>query len=528
MSPKDILYNEVIAKDERLKNIKLNTKTNKIELDGENFLGIFYTDILEKARQEWSDTKFTNTLVKQVVELWAREHSYRPEEPEYEDWYKQLELNEKGLPVKTLNNLITFFSTYPEYVGKFTYNEFTQTENYENKTIQEYMLVEFRSVAEKQLGYDLAEKTTAAVVNVCHKNTFNPFKEVVETLTWDGVERAETLFIKFIGAEDTVLNRIMTKKWLYAMIKRLYEPGCDFDNMLITYDSTQGTGKTKLVKRLVECLGVEYGYDTTITYDNLNKDNIDKLNKTWVVAIDELTNFLKVEPEKAKQFICANNDTARLSYARRSELYQRHCVFYGSTNVELFLKDYSGDYERRYWIMDCNGEPHSSEWWKENLPDEYLQQVIAEMYYFYQTNRNFDYKTLTLEETEMLKEVQKRHKTINNEDILLDELDNLLNRQLYEKNTFNSYSEFIAVVFRGKTPEMAALENNVPEFITFEQSKWVYLDKIPVAYIKKWAKDELKRDISSTQYVSALMNMLGWKYTKFRIDGRPINGYKKD
>lgn len=526
MNAKDFLYNEIIAKDERLKTIKLNTKTNKIEMEGYPFLGITYTEIYDLATEKFPDTKFTKTLVKDVVAKWAYDHKYKPSEPELADWYKQIDRNEKGVPEKTLNNLINFFKYYPEYVDKFTYNEFTQYANYENQMLEEHMITEFRKVVEKQLGFEAKEKVTAAVEYNCFQNSFNPFKDAIENLVWDGEERAETLFIKFIGAEDTPLNRIMTKKWLFAMIKRLYEPGCDFDNMLIVYDSTQGTGKTKIVKRLVECLGVGYGYDTTITYDNLNKDNIDKLNKTWVVAIDELTNFLKVEPEKAKQFICANSDTARLSYDRRSKLFQRHCVFYGSTNVELFLKDYSSDYERRYWIMDCNGQPHSSDWWEENLPDEYLQQVIAEMYYLYTHNEaGFDYKTLTIEETEALKEVQKRHKTINNDDILIESLDDMLNYKYYEANTFNSYSDFCSKIFRGRTED--ELKISVPDFIAFEQEEWVMLDKIPVTYIKQWVKDQLKRDVNSTQYLSAVMNIIGWKYKKVRINGKVINSYIK-
>ena len=53
------------------------------------------------------------------------------------------------------------------------------------------------------------------------------------------------------------------------------------------------------------------------------------------------------------------------------------------------------------------------------------------MYYIYTHNEEgFDYKTLTIEETEALKEVQKRHKTINNDDILIAELLKLKTKEI--------------------------------------------------------------------------------------------------
>ena len=134
MNAKDFLYNEIIAKDEHLKTIKLNTKTNKIEMEGYPFLGITYTEIYDLATEKFPDTKFTKTLVKDVVAKWAYDHKYKPSEPELADWYKQIDRNEKGVPEKTLNNLIKFFKYYPEYVDKFTYNGLPGAKTYRTIT----------------------------------------------------------------------------------------------------------------------------------------------------------------------------------------------------------------------------------------------------------------------------------------------------------------------------------------------------------------------------------------------------------
>ena len=75
MTAKETIY-KIINDDENLKTIRLNTKTNKIELNGENILSIDYDDILEVCKTDSPDTKFTKQIVKEIVFKYAREHKY--------------------------------------------------------------------------------------------------------------------------------------------------------------------------------------------------------------------------------------------------------------------------------------------------------------------------------------------------------------------------------------------------------------------------------------------------------------------
>lgn len=44
-----------------------------------------------------------------------------------------------------------------------------------------------------------------------YHNKFHPIKSMIESKSWDGIERIETLFIDYLGAEDNHYNREVTK-----------------------------------------------------------------------------------------------------------------------------------------------------------------------------------------------------------------------------------------------------------------------------------------------------------------------------
>lgn len=524
MKTEEIIY-RYISEDDTLKNIVYNCNTKKIELNGEKILSYIYDDILYNIKQEWPDVKILKRDITKIVEKYAHDHKIeKKKEENIPDTSTIYKLNKKGIPIRNLYNAIVFFENNPKYKGKFSYNEFTCYEEFNNDLIRDYHIPAMRLDLENELYYNSRDIVEAAIQYLTHKSSYNPFKKSLENIVWDGEERAETLFIDKIGVYDTKLNRILTKKWLYAMIKRLYEPGCNFDNMLIVYDAKQGTGKSKIIQRLVECLGMNYGYDTSITCDNKDKDNIDKLNKTWVVGIDEMNDFLKKTPEQTKQFLAQTSDTARLSYARRSELYKRHCVFYGSSNIEYFLKDYTSNFERRYWIMDAEGEVHDSKWWKENLSDEYLQQVLAEMKYFYDANPDFNYSTLEIDEMKDLEEVQYNHKTLNNDVVLKFDIEKILNK-MYTKNIFKDYDEFekealdTTICMNDKsTNEFFGISDNDDNFNG-------YIERIPVKWLKIFIEKHLGRNIS-TQYITSLLKN-EWKYKACKYPEKAINCYQR-
>lgn len=495
-------------------NLGINTENGRLVNDGKKVLDFVYTDLVEKFKEKFGGT-ITKTQVKEEVQRYAAEHPWTSEEKKkkqkkFESWSSELDFDENDMPKKTLKNTIEFFSKNPKYKNCFTFNEFTQFENYNGEPIEDWMIGEFRLECEKVMGYNTKDLVEAAVIKVCHDNSFHPFKDAIKKLKWDGTERLDTFFIKYLGGEDTELNRSMTRKFFYAMMKRLFEPGCDFDNMLIIADPTQGTGKTKLLMRIPSALGIPYGCDATISCDLKDKDNVDKLNRCWIAIIDELSNFLKRDPETTKQFLSQSMDVARLSYARRSQMFYRHNVFFATTNLDYFLKDYASEFERRYWIIDAHGTPHDAQWWKDNLPDDEVRQLVAEAYKFYKENPDYEYTSLSLAEQDELRKVQRGHKTLCNDDVLQDQILRAINLTMKETQ-FSNAREFINAIhcaenrvdtFDPRTDEFLGLAGDEVEMIGTEYTQ---METIPSSWLREWIKTDLKRDVSAG-YLAQLLS----------------------
>lgn len=521
MKTKNYLIREVIEGDKVFKTIKYNKATDKVEMNGMIMHPCDYDDIQGECEGKFSDTKFKKIDVKNEVMRYAKEHAYVPKKKEvdkdqFADWYKTLKLNDDGKPNDKFkfHNLVAFFSNYPKYMkdGKniFAYNEFTRCINVDGKDYEDLMLPGFKMDAEGELGLQSNQNIYDAVTQAALGQTFNPFKEALENVMWDGKERMDTFFIDFVGVHDTQLNRTMTRKWFYALMKRLYEPGCDFDNMLVVFDEKQGTGKSKVIQRLINSLGLTYGYSWDIDIKADSKETVAQLNHMWVQVIDELSKFIKKDPDEAKQFFSISQDVARLAYGRTVQTYPRHCVFYGCTNIQLFLKDYSTTgVERRYWVMDADGVVRADPAeWDRVLPYDYCRQVLAEAKYLYDTDKDFNYKTLSKEENEELAKIQDKHKTYREDTGLIYSIYRVLDAK-YSASTFGSYEAFY---------NEAKYRAKIDEFSSYEMGGNSQISMIPTDWLKNLCDSVMGRHVN-THYISNLVKEK-WEVKAIHYPGR--------
>lgn len=186
-----------------------------------------------------------------------------------------------------------------------------------------------------------------AVKNVAQEMEYHPIKSYLESLEWDGVERLDTMFIRWLGAEDDRLNRVITRRWMIAAVDRIVRPGKQFDQILITC-GPQGIGKSKLLRMLAR------GYFTnSVSALNMGKSTAELLQGMWVVELGELDGMRRGEQTAIKNFITATTDRYRGAYAREATNHDRQCVLAGTSNEGSFLRDSTG--ERRYWIMPVSG-----------------------------------------------------------------------------------------------------------------------------------------------------------------------------
>lgn len=219
-----------------------------------------------------------------------------------------------------------------------------------------------------------------AFTEVTHTHKFHPIKEYIESYEWDGIDRMETLFIDYLGAADTHYTRQVTRKMLLAAIKRLYDPGCKFDYMLVLI-GPQGAGKSSLLSKL----GRKWFSDSLRTFEN--KEAGEHLQSAWIFEIGELSAMKKSEVDEVKAFLSKTEDKYRVAYDRVVSPFPRKCVFFGTTNTRDFLRDATGN--RRFWPVDVHpGQNKYSHW--THLNDYLVGQIWAETLQLYRNGEGLE------------------------------------------------------------------------------------------------------------------------------------------
>ena len=229
-------------------------------------------------------------------------------------------------------------------------------------------------IAEKY-GFDPSNKLTTAVMSVSNNRRFHPIQEYLESLPdWDGIERIDSLLINYFAAEATPYVKAVMRKTLVAAIARIYEPGCQFDTMLILVGK-QGLGKSTFFAKLAG----EWFTDSLTLGDVKDKTAAEKLQGNWIVEMPEMVGFSRAESEDVKAFLSRRNDEYRVAYDKYCSEHPRQCIIVGSTNkVEGFLKDTTGN--RRYWPVNVYPGAEFSPF---ALTEAEISQIWAEALVYY-------------------------------------------------------------------------------------------------------------------------------------------------
>lgn len=224
-------------------------------------------------------------------------------------------------------------------------------------------------------GSSAVSKINRVFTEEVNRRGFHPVKDYLNKAkgVWDGVKRAETIFIDFLGAEDNRYNRVVTRKMLLASVKRIFDAGCKFDNICILAGG-QGIGKTTLLQRLAS------GWFTNSLPRNVSdKDCLYQIQGKWIVEMGELTSLKTSDLDAFKNFLTKTVDSFRPAYGKRSIDMKRQCVFFGTSNEVNFLRDSSGN--RRFWIIPCHrvrNIPMGNRVYTTFTPD-FVEQIWAEV-----------------------------------------------------------------------------------------------------------------------------------------------------
>lgn len=336
-------------------------------------------------------------------------------EPEEEidlAWLGDLEVDKRGIYQSTINNVDLILRNDPRLRGKFSHNVFTNKSvalddlpwrkiNPNDNELKDIDDSGIRSYLEKYYGITGTNKIYDALMLHIQDNSFHPVKDFFKTLEWDGVKRVDTLFIDYLGAEDSEYTREVTRKALVACVARIKNPGCKYDYVL-TLIGKQGIGKSTILKKL----GGDWFSDSFTTVQG--KEAVEQIQGRWIIEVAELSGLKKAEAEHIKHFMSKQSDSHRPAYGKRTETYLRQCVFFGTTNSKDFLTDVTGN--RRFWAVDTDSDSEPSKNIFTELGDYEVRQVWAEALELYKSGEKL-YLSAKIEEA--AREIQKRHTVID-------------------------------------------------------------------------------------------------------------------
>ena len=301
------------------------------------------------------------------------------DEADPDAWKKQLQYEKKSMELKNnLHNLMLILENDENLKG-IVFNQLADGMEIRGNVPWPHPAKFWRDADDAQLicyvdaayGTFSARNYDIAVTKAVDDRSYHPIREFFETLPdWDGVERADTLLIDYLGAEDTPYVRAVTRKELCAAYCRVYHPGIKFDSMIVL-NGDQGIGKSTLIAKL----GGEWYSDSLNLSDMNDKTAAEKLQGYWIMEIGELAGMRKADLDKVKAFISRQDDKYRASFGRRVTPHPRQCVFFGTTNSQNgYLRDITGN--RRYWNVKVPGNGKYKPW---DMDADTVKQVWAEV-----------------------------------------------------------------------------------------------------------------------------------------------------
>jgi predicted P-loop ATPase len=295
---------------------------------------------------------------------------------EGEDWTRALTRNKSGEVENTLGNLLLIL-TYDEALGGIRFNRLAN-QTYGEGLPWERAHPAWRDADTAQLvayvyahyGEFTARNFELALTKVADDRAYHPILDYVDGLpVWDKTPRLDTLYIDYLGAEDTPYTRAVTRKTHVAAVARVKRPGIKFDSIPVL-NGTQGIGKSTLIARL----GRDWYSDSLSISDMKDKTAPEKLQGNWLLELSEMAGIKKMDVETVKSFASRIDDKYRPSYGRVVESHPRQCIIIGTTNNDGgFLRDVTGN--RRFWPVRVTGDGKKRPW---DLTDDEVDQIWAE------------------------------------------------------------------------------------------------------------------------------------------------------
>lgn len=285
-------------------------------------------------------------------------------------------VNGKGEPYVNLENLKKILTEDEDFKGRVVYDTFLQKLLYRERgegavyrelhdsdetTITREISVKYKAFAVVPAGL-----VHTALMESARIDKKDAAREYIEGLEWDKTARLDQWLVETFGVEDNEYHRAVGSNWFKGMARRMVEPGCKFDYVLVL-EGPQGTMKSTSLG----VLGGAWHVEMTGGVDN--KDFYMNLQGNLIVEFSEGETLSRAEVKQLKAIITTQFDKFRAPYERHIQTHPRRCVFAMTTNQEEYLKDETGN--RRWLPVATRGEANV-EWLRTNR-----DQLFAEALY---------------------------------------------------------------------------------------------------------------------------------------------------
>ena len=275
------------------------------------------------------------------------------------DIRKSLDINKKtGKPNLTIDNFLTAMQEDKRYAN-IRYNEMTERPEIHGILVEGEPMIKKWSDADEAASENYMEnayslysppKHEKALRLLFEKRRYNPIRDVVDAIKWDGEERCEHFLNRWARVEDSEYTREVSRLIFAGGIHRLYNPGCKFDDVPILIGTKQGEGKSTLVKFLA--IKDEWYGEVTLVE---GQQAIEQLSGKWICEISELLALTKTkEQEAAKAYITRAVDSYRKPWDKNVTEMPRRCIFIGTSNNANPLTDKTGN--RRYYPVTVQSD----------------------------------------------------------------------------------------------------------------------------------------------------------------------------
>lgn len=336
------------------------------------------------SRDDWSTVGFTLALsanmrfknpldekeVKTIFESITKKESEKP--------IRQTDLDlistEKGEPIVNEKNVHTVAKSDEKLKDCMRFNIFTGLveTNFDRTEFEAYqrddvLVMRMYIMNEYPFLARVSHQTVEDVLNrLANENKVSPPKVWLESLVWDGKSRLDSWISKLCNTDDDEYHASVGSNWMKGVAKRIVEPGCKFDYVLV-FEGEQGIKKSTSFR----ILGGDWHVETTLTPSD--KDFFMLFSGKLIVEFSEGETLGRSEAKRLKAVITMQTDKYRVPYDRSPKDFPRQCVFAMTTNESEYLKDETGN--RRWLPVLCKGTLNT-DWLVENR-----DQLYAEAYH---------------------------------------------------------------------------------------------------------------------------------------------------